>query len=253
MTDRASMHRTQQTYSPMSKAVISIISPQNHHATTAIISTRTTAKLSCETSQTPIGVFVAAMRRFLTLAVATCNFLPPSSSALYRPSTVSSLSVCFAVSSPPTTIPITPDKKKQRIAVAMYTTNEEDQREAAKLKARLEDNKSSSSGLSADATATTGPIPNVTMAEGAHKYVLISALLPGGGQRQHFVVSRRHAAYHRNAAEPMVEALEQNGYSSISILGGGRISLDSAAKTIAIYGFSYGFGLVSKTNTTIRV
>jgi hypothetical protein len=140
----------------------------------------------------------------------------------------------------------------------MYTTNEEDQREAAKLKTRLEEKKSPSSGPSVnaatDATATTGPIPNVTMSEGTHKYVLISALLPGGGQRQHFVVSRRNAAYHRNAAEPMVAALEQHGYSSISILGGGRISLDSAAKKIAIYGFSYGFGLVSeKTNTTLQV
>jgi hypothetical protein len=34
-------------------------------------------------------------------------------------------------------------------------------------------------------------IPNVTIADGAHKYVLISALLPGGrtSKRQHFVCS----------------------------------------------------------------
>ena len=73
----------------------------------------------------------------------------------------------------------------------------------------------------------------------------MSALVPGGEERQHFVVSRRGAQYHRNAAEPMADALERSGYSSISILGGGRIALDNEKKTISIYGYSYGFGLVS--------
>ena len=36
--------------------------------------------------------------------------------------------------------------------------------------------------------------------------------------------------------------LERSGYRSISVLGGGRIRLDTSAKSVYIYGFSYGFG-----------
>jgi phosphohistidine phosphatase len=128
----------------------------------------------------------------------------------------------------------------------MYTTNEEDQREAKRLQARLaaaaateDDEPPSSSASSSD-----GPrLPNVSIDEGAHKYVLISAILPGGGERQNFVVSRHGAHYHRDAAEPFVEALERSGYSSIRVTGGGRIRLDQDKKKIEIYGHSYGFGL----------
>ena len=88
-----------------------------------------------------------------------------------------------------------------------------------------------------------GRIQNVSIDEGANKYVLISAILPGEvGERQNFVVSRLGAAYHRNAAEPMVDELERRGYSSISILGGGRIQLDSKQKKVSIFGYSYAFG-----------
>ena len=123
-----------------------------------------------------------------------------------------------------------------------YTTNEEDQREAAKLQARLrEDGNEGNDDLPIDSGIR---IPNVSIDAGAHKYVLINALLPSGEERQHFVVSRRGAQYHRNAAEPFVEALERSGYSSINILGGGRIAFDEEKKTIHIFGYSYGFGLV---------
>ena len=37
------------------------------------------------------------------------------------------------------------------------------------------------------------------------RYVLISAIIPDGGERQNFVVSRLGAHYHRDAAEPFVE------------------------------------------------
>ena len=47
---------------------------------------------------------------------------------------------------------------------------------------------------------------------------------------------------HRNVAEPFVETLEECGYISIQILGGGRIECDRNEKKILIYGFSYGFG-----------
>ena len=112
----------------------------------------------------------------------------------------------------------------------MHTTNAEDQREAARLQKRLQDAQDDESLTGA---ADSGyRIPNVSIDSGAHKYVLISAIIPGGGERQHFVGSRRGAEYHRNAAEPFVEALERSGYLSIQILGGGRIALDERQKSI---------------------
>lgn len=127
----------------------------------------------------------------------------------------------------------------------MFTTNEEDQREAARLQARLRDADAETD--SARENSDKRQVANVSIDEGTHKYVLISAVRAdvGGGERQHFVVSRRGAAYHRDAAEPFVEELERCGYSRINILGGGRIALNSEKKTISIYGYSYGFGLVS--------
>jgi phosphohistidine phosphatase len=135
-----------------------------------------------------------------------------------------------------------------------YTTNEEDQREAAKLQARLRkcdddeaddgtDDTPRLSGRGDEDSLYSRRIPNVSIDGGAHKYVLISALIPGAEERQHFVVSRRGAHYHRNVAEPFVEDLERRGYKSIDILGGGRIALDTEKRTISVYGYSYGFGL----------
>lgn len=125
----------------------------------------------------------------------------------------------------------------------MFTTNEEDQREAAKLQRRLQDAADDDSDDYTPGTSSSYRIPNVSIDAGAHKYVLMSAITPGGGERQHFVVSRRGAEYHRNVAEPFVEALERSGYKSIQVLGGGRIALNQEKKTISIYGYSYGFGL----------
>merc|ERR1712194_96186 len=53
-------------------------------------------------------------------------------------------------------------------------------------------------------------IPSVSIAEGAHKYVLISANEPTkAGNKRRFVVSAHGAPYHRNVAEPFVERLER--------------------------------------------
>lgn len=129
----------------------------------------------------------------------------------------------------------------------MYTTNEYDQREAAKLQARLREEEKGLSKRHSQNPPDEADVrlPNVSIDEGAHKYVLISALLPfpDDSKREFFVVSKRDAAYHRNAAEPFIEKLEQSGYSSIRVTGGGRIALDNQTKTISIYGYSYGFGL----------
>lgn len=116
-----------------------------------------------------------------------------------------------------------------------YTTNEEDQREVAKLQVRLRTANNSSH--------VSKRLPSVEIAEGAHKYVLIKAELDG--DEQYFVTSRKGAHYHRNAAEPMITKLEHAGYSEIEVTGGGRISLDKNAKKISIFGFSYGFGLAN--------
>jgi phosphohistidine phosphatase len=123
-----------------------------------------------------------------------------------------------------------------------FTTNEEDQRKAAELKARLADDSKDSHPAAVHSNDYVR-VPNVSIDEGTHKYVLISARLPGGTERQNFVTSRRGAEYHQNAAEPFVEALERNNYTSIRITGGGRIALDNDNKTCSIYGYSYGFGL----------
>lgn len=119
----------------------------------------------------------------------------------------------------------------------MFTTNKEDQEEAAKLKERLANQR----GASSKSSSSTDPLPNVSIDEGAHKYVLIRAK-ENDGKNEHFVVSKREAHYHRNVAEPMVDMLQRHGYEDIQILGGGRIRLDSQAKKVDIFGFSHSFG-----------
>jgi phosphohistidine phosphatase len=127
-------------------------------------------------------------------------------------------------------------RDKQPPTAAAYTTNEEDQREAAKLQARLQEKRHASSSAG-------GPgqkLPSVEIASGAHKYVLIRAELDG--EEQYIVCSRKGAHYHRNAAEPMIQKLENAGYDGIEVLGGGRILLDENARKISIFGYSYTFG-----------
>lgn len=115
------------------------------------------------------------------------------------------------------------------------TTNAEDQREVAKLQARLQNKRSSASSSS-----SLIRLPSVDIAEGAHKYVLIRASIHG--EEQYIVTSRRGAPYHRDAAEPMIVKLEAAGYNDIEVTGGGRILFEQSTKKIKIFGFSYGFG-----------
>jgi phosphohistidine phosphatase len=127
-----------------------------------------------------------------------------------------------------------------------FTTNAKDQAEVAKLKQRLLDQNGQTPNTVTE-TSTQQRVPSVQVAEGTHKYVLIRAIAQGNSlatdEQQYFVASKRGAAYHRDAAEPMIEQLEAAGYAKIDVTGGGRIRLNSAAKTMVIYGFSYGFGL----------
>jgi phosphohistidine phosphatase len=129
-----------------------------------------------------------------------------------------------------------------------FTTNAKDQAEVAKLKQRLQEHndgsRATSSTASTDTTTTTPRVSSIQVDEGTHKYVLIRAIAPRSAvDEQYFVVSKRGAAYHRDAAEPMIEQLEYAGYGRIDVTGGGRIRLDSSSKIMHIYGFSYGFGL----------
>lgn len=121
----------------------------------------------------------------------------------------------------------------------LFTTNAEDQEEAAKLQERLAQ---SNAAAGATPAADFKPVPSVCIDEGAHKYVQISAKEPKSTDIKLFVVSKRGAPYHRNVAEPFVARLERNGYQEICILGGGRIFMDESEKKVSIFGFSYGFG-----------
>ena len=135
-----------------------------------------------------------------------------------------------------------------------FTTNARDLQEAANLQARL----SAAAAAAADAipkNTTQGnivgdeAIPTVSIDEGAHKYVLVSAVPPSSssGLEQSttrlFVYSKRNAKYHVNVAEYLVPQLESSGYTDIQIKGGGRIRRDDGDKRIHIFGHSYGFGM----------
>jgi len=145
------------------------------------------------------------------------------------------------------------------IPPAEFTTNAKDQAEAAKLLARIASSSSSEAAAASGTTTTTSttptlrgnfsPVPSVQIDDGAHKYVLVSAVEPAqrsegsaGPLRRDFVVSRRGAAYHRDAAEPLVDLLEKKGYIDIRVNGGGRIFMDETKRRISIFGYSYGFG-----------
>mmetsp|Transcript_1160 Transcript_1160/g.2041 ORF Transcript_1160/g.2041 Transcript_1160/m.2041 type:complete len:172 (+) Transcript_1160:69-584(+) len=126
---------------------------------------------------------------------------------------------------------------------ANCTTNSHDLAEAAKLQARLSQQNSSTRQNQPDQIiANHHIIQTVFIDEGAHKYVLVSAIPPSSSQQQHFVYSKYGAPYHRNVAEFLVPQLESNGYSDIRILGGGRIYRDDEERKIKIFGYSYGFG-----------
>jgi phosphohistidine phosphatase len=125
----------------------------------------------------------------------------------------------------------------------LQTTNAEDQAAVAALRKRLE-------GVNANTNASSSRsvvrVPKVQIANGAHKYVLVEAnakTASNKAAKEHFVISKRGAAYHRNAAEPLLHQLEQSNHHNIRVTGGGRISFDESKQTIHIFGYSYGFGL----------
>ena len=125
------------------------------------------------------------------------------------------------------------------------TTNAHDLDEAAKLQARLLSQNNNTSNDKASSSSSSISIPSVSIDEGAHKYVLITATAPPSspqGKQRTFIYSKKGASYHRNVAEFLLPQLESSGYSEIRILGGGRILRDDEEKKVHIFGYSYGFG-----------
>ena len=102
------------------------------------------------------------------------------------------------------------------------TTTEAERAEAAALR-------------SAGGGAGVAPdVAGCVLGEGTQKYVLVRA-----GDR-YFVRGDVRADYHKDAARPLVEELRAREVE-YEVLGGGRIALDAAARTIRIYGHSFGF------------
>lgn len=128
-----------------------------------------------------------------------------------------------------------------------FTTNAHDLAEAARLQQELRNNTSDPSPSSKTTTTTTTIVPNVSIDEGANKYVLIQATNQITFKRESFVVSKKGASYHRNAAESFLPKLQQQNlnkslFTDIDITGGGRIFYSWEDKKIRVFGYSYGFG-----------
>jgi hypothetical protein len=123
----------------------------------------------------------------------------------------------------------------------VYTTNEEDQAAVAALEKRIsETNQLRRNNSTIGSSSSFTAVPNVAIAPGAHKYVLISANEPTENSYDsiYFVTSKKGAHYHRNAAEPYVNLLQERGYNNIQVLGGGRIYMNPKEKKIEIFGYS---------------
>jgi phosphohistidine phosphatase len=105
---------------------------------------------------------------------------------------------------------------------------------------------------SAHLASSPATFPLVEIAEGTHKYVQIRAQKKGT-EKQVFVTSKANAKYHRHAAKPFLAKLNKEGYLDVNVVGGGRLTLDSTAKAIFVYGYSSRYGQAdhSKSRTVI--
>lgn len=105
------------------------------------------------------------------------------------------------------------------------TTTPEERAAAAALR--------TSEGAAAPAPATAA-VEACVLGQGIQKYVLVQA-----GDR-YFVRGDPRAAYHKDAALPLINELRNLGVAH-EVLGGGRIVHDPANQQIKIYGHSFGF------------
>mmetsp|Transcript_2472 Transcript_2472/g.9004 ORF Transcript_2472/g.9004 Transcript_2472/m.9004 type:complete len:159 (+) Transcript_2472:1-477(+) len=109
-------------------------------------------------------------------------------------------------------------------AAAAATTTAEERAEAAAMR----------SGGSGAARAGSAAVARCSLEEGIQKYVVVEAA------GLHYVSGVCAADYHKDAARPLLDKLNAAGLS-YTVLGGGRITVDSASRTVQIYGYSYGF------------
>ena len=109
----------------------------------------------------------------------------------------------------------------------------------------INDASSSRSTLVDDSTHGGGEddddVPTVSIDEGAHKFVLITAIMPSKLPRK-FLYSKANAPYHVNVVVDLLPKLRRRGYTDILITGGGRLLRNDTEKMIHVSGCSYGFG-----------
>ncbi|XP_048369528.1 14 kDa phosphohistidine phosphatase isoform X1 [Sphaerodactylus townsendi] len=87
---------------------------------------------------------------------------------------------------------------------------------------------------------------------GVFKYVLIRVTPKGAGLGKEIVRGHAWAEYHADIYDKVEEELEKQGFHC-ECLGGGRISHQSGAKKIHVYGYSVGFGRANHSVATEKL
>uniref|UniRef100_A0A6J0UVR0 14 kDa phosphohistidine phosphatase n=1 Tax=Pogona vitticeps TaxID=103695 RepID=A0A6J0UVR0_9SAUR len=96
-------------------------------------------------------------------------------------------------------------------------------------------------------------VPDVDIdPDGVFKYVLIRVTPEGAGPGKDVVRGYAWAEYHADIYDKVEEELEKEGLRC-RCLGGGRISHQSAAKKLHVYGYSVGFGRAKHSISTEKL
>ncbi|GBG25633.1 Sex-regulated protein janus-A [Hondaea fermentalgiana] len=135
---------------------------------------------------------------------------------------------------------------------AFPDTTEEERAQAAAMReggqaatAQETDAEAAKPDTAADAPSTSTVFDTIQEAgideDARQKYVLIK--LTKDDETKFLVRGRKFAAYHKDAAQPTIELLQQNLTPGMyfRVMGGGRITHSSETKKIEIFGYSYGF------------
>ncbi|XP_053138300.1 14 kDa phosphohistidine phosphatase [Hemicordylus capensis] len=105
----------------------------------------------------------------------------------------------------------------------------------------------------AAAAGGLGRVPDVDIdPDGVFKYVLIHVTPQGSGKGKDVVRGYAWAEYHADIYDKTAEELEKQGFHC-ECLGGGRISHQSRAKKIHVYGYSVGFGRAKHSVSTEKL
>ncbi|XP_066466887.1 14 kDa phosphohistidine phosphatase [Tiliqua scincoides] len=96
-------------------------------------------------------------------------------------------------------------------------------------------------------------VPDVDIdPDGVFKYVLIRVTRAGKETGKEVVRGFAWAEYHADIYDQAAEELEKQGFHC-ECLGGGRISHQSRAKKIHVYGYSVGFGRAKHSVSTEKL